>query len=74
MAEKKQKLNLTGMNLEQIVERVNKEYGENTMIIAEKAKGMRVEFFSTGNEGLDFGLGGGLAKIESFRLWGQSLR
>lgn len=70
MADKKQKLNLGGMDLEQIVASINKEYGENTMVIAKKAKGLRVEFFSTGNEGIDFALGGGIAKNRIIQIMG----
>jgi len=58
-----------GMDTESVVAQLNKKYGENSLIVARKARGMLVRFFSTGCYALDFGMGGGIPenRITEFR-------
>src|SRR5438477_4170884 len=53
------KLDIANLDMRQIIFLLNKEYGPNTLILASRAKGIKIKHISTGSYALDFGLGGG---------------
>lgn len=68
--EKQARLNLDGLDMEEIVEQMNAKYGENTLALASEALGLKVRFISTGVYDLDFGLGGGIPENRLTELRG----
>jgi recombination protein RecA len=56
------KLDLVGASMDEIVEKINKKYGENTLARASQALGLIIKFISTGIYALDFSMGGGIPK------------
>jgi recombination protein RecA len=63
MAKKpKAELDLSGNSIDAIAAKLNKKYGANTLITADKAEGLITRHISTGVHALDFALGGGFVK------------
>ena len=46
-------------NIQKVITDINKQYGENTVVIASKALGLIYHRYSTGSFGIDMGTGGG---------------
>jgi recombination protein RecA len=61
---KKEKIKLTPRKepfmLRSLIQRINNQYGEGTILLASEAKNLKVEFFSSGCFALDFITGGGI--------------
>ena len=69
--ETKPRLDLAGQSLEGIAEMFNEKYGENTLIVARHAQGLKVRFTSTGVYILDFATGGGIPKNRISEIRGE---
>lgn len=59
---KSARVDLKGLPLGAIIEKLNAHYGANTLALASKALGLHVQFISTGVYAIDFGAGGGIPK------------
>lgn len=60
--EKEAALDLTGCSISAIIAKMNAKYGANTLVLARKAIGLKIEFISTGIYELDAALAGGIPK------------
>jgi recombination protein RecA len=68
--EKRAGIDLTGNSIDAIIEKLNTRYGANTLVLATKALGLRIEFISTGVYKLDAAMGGGIPKNRITELRG----
>jgi recombination protein RecA len=68
--EKKAGLDMAAMDIDEVIESLNKKYGDNTIIRASEAKGAEIKFIATGPYALDFALGGGFPENRIIELYG----
>lgn len=68
--EKSSRLDLKGQSIDAIINQLNKKYGENTLVKASEAVGLKVKFISTGVYALDLATGGGIPENRITELRG----
>lgn len=68
--EKKARIDISDMAIDEAIDALNKKYGSNTLIIASRAKAIELRFISTGAYALDIALGGGFPENRIIEIRG----
>ena len=66
-----EQIDICGLSLSAVIEKVNAVFGKNTLALASSAKGLTIRKLSTGVYALDFCLGGGVPENRITELFGK---